>query len=68
MKSKILNSSRPRFSLRRMMARGGLSAGRFAFGDANAFGASSRPPMPLGTLWDPTLLDRLHTPLSRRHD
>ena len=24
--------------------------------------------LPFGTLWDPTLLDRLHAPVTRRHE
>lgn len=30
--------------------------------------AGVRTPLPLGRLWDPTLLERLHAPVTRQRD
>jgi len=65
MKSRILNSTRNPFAPSKSSARVGQNVRRFNAGLGSSLDPAPRFALPLGSLWDPTLLDRLHTPLSR---
>ncbi len=66
MKTRILNSSRAPFDASKLPVRTGLNAGRFTSHRAPSL--EPTPRFALGSLWDPTLVDRLSLPLSRIHE
>ncbi len=68
MKHRILNSTPALFTPAKSPARRRSKARSFAQRMVSSLQFSNRDALPFGTLWDPTLLDRLHTPLTRHHE
>ena len=65
MKTRILNSTRTPFTTSKSSVRAGQNVRRFNAGLGSSLEPAPRFALPLGSLWDPTLLDRLHLPLTR---
>jgi hypothetical protein len=68
MKTRILNSTRTPFASAKSTSRAGAIVRRFNSGLGSSLVPAPRFALPLGSLWDPTLLDRLHLPLTRHHE
>lgn len=68
MKTRILNSTRAPFGSSKPSSRAGSIVRRFNSGLGSSLEPAPRFALPLGSLWDPTLLDRLHLPLTRHHE
>ncbi|HET7535318.1 MAG TPA: hypothetical protein VFJ90_02620 [Candidatus Didemnitutus sp.] len=66
MKRKIFNRTGTRFTSIKSRARAGFRSARGALRSASSLTLSPRLAFPLGRIWDPTLLDRLQLPLTRR--
>ncbi len=69
MSTKILNSARAPFYSKRSAFNHGFRAKLFSRNAAEpALAAPTLSALPLGSLWDPTLLARLRVPLTRHRE